>query len=123
MIWKNGLVAVGQRLGVKVEGFAVLTFLALTVAVPSGARRVEMLRLPPYDYNMARLIELEALCRDISDPNAIVSTTMSSAKLAVIMRQPPPWSGWQLRRYWAFCFRHQSPPCSVAAGQKCFAAD
>lgn len=40
------LVAVGKRLGVRVEGFAVLTFLALTVVAPGGARRVELLRLP-----------------------------------------------------------------------------
>jgi len=33
------LSAVGQRFGVKVEGFAVLTFLALTVVAPSGVRR------------------------------------------------------------------------------------
>lgn len=44
----------GRQLGVRVEGFAVLTFLALTLVDADGKRRVEMLRLPPYDYNMAR---------------------------------------------------------------------
>lgn len=87
------LVAVGKRLGVNVESFAVLTFLALTVAAPSGARRVEMLRLPSYDYNMARLIALEALCREISDPARLTSYV---AQLTGILHQPPPWSGWQL---------------------------
>ena len=35
---------VGSRLGVRVDGFAVLTFLALTLVDASGKRRVEMLR-------------------------------------------------------------------------------
>jgi uncharacterized membrane protein YjjP (DUF1212 family) len=84
------LVAIGQKLGVRVEGFAVLTFLGLTVAAPNGERQVEMLRLPPYDYNMARLIELEALCREISGPDQIDQHTQ---RLAEIMQQPPPWTG------------------------------
>jgi len=87
------LVAVGEQLGVQVEGFAVLTFLALTVAAPDGARQVEMLRLPPYDYNMARLIALEALCREINDPARLDEYV---AQLAKILQQPPPWAGWQL---------------------------
>lgn len=90
---ESRLVAAGKQLGVKVEGFAVLTFLALTVAVPGGPRRVEMLRLPAYDYNMARLIDLQALCREVGDAGQLEAYV---AKLAEIMRQPPPWSGWQL---------------------------
>ena len=90
---ENDLVAAGQQLGVKVEGFAVLTFLALTVVAPSGARRVEMLRLPAYDYNMARLIALEALCRDLSKAGQLSDY---SARLRQIMQQAPPWAGWQL---------------------------
>lgn len=84
------LVAIGAKLGVRVEGFAVLTFLGLTVAAPNGERQVEMLRLPPYDYNMARLIELEALCREMTDPDQIRHYTQ---RLAEIMQQPPPWTG------------------------------
>jgi len=57
---ERSLNEIGARLGVRVEGFAVLTFLALTVVAGDGARRVEMLRLPPYDFNMARLIALQA---------------------------------------------------------------
>ena len=82
----------GQRLGVQVEGFAVLTFLALTVASTDGARRTEMLRLPPYDYNMARLIELQALCREIVDPQLLPAY---STRLSTIMAQPAPWKGWR----------------------------
>ncbi len=83
---------IGKRLGVRVEGFAVLTFLALTVVSDEHVRRVEMLRLPPYDYNMARLIDLEALCRRIS---SIEDLDAYGFRLAEIMKQPPPWSGWR----------------------------
>ena len=62
---ERALNEIGGRLGLRVEGFAVLTFLALNVASGGDSRRVEMLRLPPYDYNMARLIALQALCREI----------------------------------------------------------
>ena len=90
---EQALATAGKNLGVKVEGFAVLTFLALTVAAPGGARRVEMLRLPAYDYNMARLIDLEALCRDLCDAKQLNDY---AARLGKIMQQAPPWGGWQL---------------------------
>lgn len=90
---EGALVAVGERLGVRVEGFAVLTFLALTVVAPDGARRVELLRLPPYDYNMARLIALQALCRDIAEAAGLDDY---ARRLAVLMAQAPPWGGWSL---------------------------
>ena len=83
---------IGSRFGAQVEGFAVLTFLALTVASGAHTRRVELLRLPPYDYNMARLIELEALCREIS---SVDDLDTYGERLAAIMRQPAPWSGWR----------------------------
>ncbi|MEN9481095.1 MAG: hypothetical protein RLZZ298_2490 [Pseudomonadota bacterium] len=83
---------IGQRLGARVEGFAVLTFLALTVLAGEHTRRVELLRLPPYDYNMARLIELNTLCREI---NSVDELADYSARLAAIMSQPAPWSGWR----------------------------
>lgn len=90
---ERSLNTIGARLGVRVEGFAVLTFLALTVVAGDGARRVEMLRLPPYDFNMARLIALQALSRDIASVEAIDDY---AARLADIMRQPSPWSGWAM---------------------------
>ena len=83
---------IGLRLGARVEGFAVLTFLALTVVSGQHTRRVELLRLPPYDYNMARLIDLDALCREIV---SVDDLQHYSERLAAIMRQPPPWSGWR----------------------------
>lgn len=89
---ETAMKAIGQRLGARVEGFAVLTFLALTVVAGGNSRRVELLRLPPYDYNMARLIELDALCREIS---SVDDLERYSERLAAIMRQPAPWSGWR----------------------------
>lgn len=83
---------VGSRLGARVEGFAVLTFLALTVVAGGHSRRVELLRLPPYDYNMARLIEIEALCREIT---SVGDLDAYGERLAAIMCQPAPWSGWR----------------------------
>jgi len=83
---------IGRRLGARVEGFAVLTFLALTVVAGGNSRRVELLRLPPYDYNMARLIELDALCREIS---SVDDLERYIERLAAIMRQPAPWLGWR----------------------------
>jgi uncharacterized membrane protein YjjP (DUF1212 family) len=50
-----------------------------------------MSRLPPYDFNMARLIELQALCREIDSP---ASLDAYAARLAEIMARPAPWSGW-----------------------------
>ena len=89
---ERALNKVGARLGVRVDGFAVLTFLALNVTAGEQARRVEMLRLPPYDYNMARLTELQALCREIDSLDQLAAY---GERLAAIMRAPPPWSGWR----------------------------
>ncbi len=80
----------GRQLGVTVEGFAVLTFLALTLVDTDGQRRVELLRLPPYDYNMARLIELEALCSEIDGCERLAEYEQ---RLAATMALPVPWSG------------------------------
>jgi uncharacterized membrane protein YjjP (DUF1212 family) len=90
---ERNLDEVGARLGVRVEGFAVLTFLALTISADGQSRRVEMLRLPPYDFNMARLIELQGLCREIDSPEQLDAY---AARLAAIMVKPAPWSGWAL---------------------------
>ncbi len=90
---ERALNEVGARLGVRVEGLAVLTFLALTVVSPAGLRRVEMMRLPPYDYNMARLIALEALCREVGQAESLDG---DAERLASIMQEAPPWLGWKL---------------------------
>lgn len=90
---ERSLNEIGARLGVRVEGFAVLTFLALTVVAGDGKRRVEMLRLPAYDFNMARLIALQALTRDIASADDIEDY---GARLDTIMHQPSPWSGWAM---------------------------
>ncbi|MBS1159766.1 MAG: threonine/serine exporter family protein [Proteobacteria bacterium] len=88
---ENAMKEIGRRLGARVEAFAVLTFLALTVVAGQHTRRVELLRLPPYDYNMARLIELDALCRDIASVDQLADY---GERLAALMAQAPPWSGW-----------------------------
>jgi uncharacterized membrane protein YjjP (DUF1212 family) len=90
---ERNLDEIGARLGVRVEGFAVLTFLALTISADGQSRRVEMRRLPPYDFNMARLIELQALCREVESPARLDAY---AAHLAGIMARPAPWSGWAL---------------------------
>lgn len=90
---ERNLDEIGARLGVRVEGLAVLTFLALTISAEGQSRRVEMLRLPPYDFNMARLIELQALCREIDSPAKLDAYV---ARLAEIMARPAPWAGWAL---------------------------
>lgn len=90
---ENALRTIGLRLGVQVEGFAVLTLLTLTVVSGDAQlRRVELVRLPPYDYNMARLIELEMLCGDVA---SIENLDAYSTRLATIMGKAPLWSGWR----------------------------
>ena len=82
----------GEQLGLQVEAYAVLTFLALSVRDPAGAQKTEMLRLQAYDYNMARLIELQALCREI---RGTADLPAYRQRLATIVAAAPPWSGWR----------------------------
>ncbi len=89
---EHWLQQVGRQLGVGVEAYAVLTFLALNVRDPAGGQKTEMLRLPAYDYNMARLIELQALCREIRGTADLPSYRQ---RLAAIVAAPPPWGGWR----------------------------
>lgn len=86
------MVDIGQRFGVRIDGLAVLTFFALNIVAGKHSRRVEMLRLPPYDYNMARLIAVQALTREISDLAALDDY---AERLQSIMQVPSPWSGWR----------------------------
>lgn len=85
--------SLGQRLGVRVDCFAVLTMLTLNITADNATQRVEMLRLPPYDYNMARLIALEKLLREIDGK---VSLAACTHRLEAILVAPPLWSGWSL---------------------------
>ena len=84
----------GQRLGVRVDCFAVLTMLTLNITADNATQRIEMLRLPSYDYNMARLIALEKLLREIEGGDNL---TRCAARLDDIMKTPPcfgVWSRW-----------------------------
>ena len=83
--------AVGQQLGLRVVCFAVLTMLTLNLTADDGTQRVVMVRLPPYDYNMARLIALEKLLARIDE---LTSLDQCEAELKTIMDTPPLWTGW-----------------------------
>ena len=82
---------IGQQFQVHVECFAVLTMLTLNITAEDKTQRVEMLRLPANDYNMARLIALETLIRGMDGLNNL---ERCEAQLAEIMEAPPLWSGW-----------------------------
>ena len=84
--------AIGQRLGLHVECFAVLTMLTLNITADDGTQRVEMLRLPFYDYNMARLIALEKLILTV---DGVDKLERCETQLKEIMGTPPLWTGWR----------------------------
>jgi uncharacterized membrane protein YjjP (DUF1212 family) len=83
----------GRHFGVRVDSFAVLTMLTLKITGADETQRVEMLRLRSYDYNMARLIALENLLREL---DGIDSLDRCKAKLNDIMDTPSLWSGFPL---------------------------
>lgn len=83
--------AVGNQLGVRVVCFAVLTMLTLNLTAEDGTQKVVMTRLPPYDYNMARLIALEDMLTRIEGPNCLERI---ESELKTIMGTPPLWTGW-----------------------------
>ncbi len=83
--------AIGRRFGVRVDSFAVLTMLSLNVVADNGYQRLEMVRLPVYDYNMARLIALEELIRSL---NHLDGLHQAEEALREIMAKPPLWVGW-----------------------------
>jgi uncharacterized membrane protein YjjP (DUF1212 family) len=87
---EHHLNAMGLRLGVHVDSFAVLTMLTLNITAGDGTQRVEMLRLPVYDYNMARLIALEKLIRKVDGLGHLASC---ESEVEAIMNTPPLWSG------------------------------
>lgn len=81
---------IGRRLGVRVDCFAVLTMITLNIVDATG-QRIEMVRLPAYDYNMARLIALEKLIGELDHPEHLDDY---AGQLKAIMNAPPLWSGW-----------------------------
>lgn len=83
---------IGKRLGVHVDSFAVLTMLTLNIVDETGQQRIEMVRLPSYDYNMARLIALEEL---VGDLDRVTSLENYADRLKAIMTTPPLWHGWK----------------------------
>ena len=88
---EHHLNAIGQRFGVRIECIAVLTMLILKITTKQGTQRLEVLRLRFYDYNMARLIALEKLIRELDGRNNV---DRYEAQLTEIMNAPPLWSGW-----------------------------
>ncbi|WP_298312263.1 threonine/serine exporter family protein [Propionivibrio sp.] len=83
----NGM---GRCFGVRIECFAVLTMLTLNITADSAAQRVVLLRLPPYDYNMVRLIALERLIRDME---GLGDLGRLENQLQEIVNAPSRWSG------------------------------
>ena len=88
---ERNLNAIGQRFGVSIECIAVLTMLTLIISSAEGTKRLDIQRLRFYDYNMARLIALENLIREL---DRSVSLESYEARLQKIMNAPPLWSGW-----------------------------
>ena len=80
----------GEKLGVRARGFALPTMLSIAVDEPDGRQRVQLLRLPPSDYNMGRLIALEALVAEFSGPDSLDD---AARRVREIMDAPPPWRG------------------------------
>jgi len=83
--------AIGRRLGVRVDCFAVLTMITLNIVADDGSQRVEMIRLPAYDYNMTRLIALEKLSGELQRLDQLAEC---ARQLQAIMAAPPLWRGW-----------------------------
>ena len=91
---ERDLALIGARMGLRVQCFALPTMLSLTVDADDGEpQRVRLLRLPPYDYNMVRLMKLQALLQALAGPEQV---PQAQAALAQIMAAPPVWRGWRL---------------------------
>lgn len=80
----------GEKLGVRARGFALPTMLSIAVEEPDGRQRVSLLRLPPSDYNMVRLIALETLVSEFAGPDAL---GCAADRVREIMDTPPRWRG------------------------------
>jgi uncharacterized membrane protein YjjP (DUF1212 family) len=86
------LAVIGARMGVRVQCFALPTMLSLTVEAEGRPQAVRLIRLPPYDYNMVRLIKLEAMLRELHGP---ADLARGEAQLQQIVAAPPIWRGWR----------------------------
>ncbi len=80
----------GAKLGLRVRAFALPTMFAFTVDEPDGRQRSRLLRLPPSDYNMTRLIALEALVEEFESVDSLPG---ARRRMREIMDTPPPWRG------------------------------
>ena len=88
---ERNLNAIGQCFGVNIECIAVLTMLTLIITTAQGTKRLDVQRLRFYDYNMARLIALEKLIRELTPQSNL---EYYETRLQEIMDAPPLWSGW-----------------------------
>lgn len=85
--------ALGRRFGVEAHCFALPTMLTITLEDDDRAQRSKLLRLPNYDFNMARLIALKDMVRRLSSLDQLPEAV---ATLGAIMAQPSPWKPWQM---------------------------
>lgn len=87
---ERDLALTGAHLGVRAQCFALPTMLSLTIEAEGAPQIVRLLRLPPYDYNMVRLMKLEALLQALHGPGQLAHAEVA---LAQIMAAPPVWRG------------------------------
>ena len=60
----------------------------MAITEADGAQRVRLLRVPPSDYNLTRLILLEKLAADFEGPDSLDD---AERRLKAILDTPPPW--------------------------------
>lgn len=83
----------GAKLGPGAQCFSLPTMFGIAINEPDGGQRVRLLRLPPSDYNMVRLIDLEALAHGFTGPESLPA---AEERLEKILNTPPPWLGVKL---------------------------
>ena len=83
----------GHRFGVEAHCFALPTMLTITLESVDHGQHSKLLRLPAYDYNMARLIALKDLIRKLS---SLEQLKQAETQLQQIMHTPPLWKSWQM---------------------------
>jgi uncharacterized membrane protein YjjP (DUF1212 family) len=83
----------GAKLGPGAQSFSLPTMFGIAINEPDGGQRVRLLRLPPSDYNMVRLIDLEKLAHEFTGPESIPT---AEERLNKILSTSPPWLGVKL---------------------------